>query len=156
MIVDLRGNPGGYINTLHRCLDQFYEKRKAIGAFEGRNDRKFQFIVGGLGKHVYRGPLIVLVDEASESSAEIFAAAIMESGRGKVVGRKTGGKVLSATTKKLSENFQLLLPFQNYRTANGKFMERNGLSPDVAVALNLEKARQLRDPDIERALELLN
>jgi C-terminal processing protease CtpA/Prc len=64
--------------------------------------------------------------------------------------------VLSATTKKLPENFQLLLPIHNYRTANGRILEGNGISPDVAVTLNLDMMRQHRDPDIERALELLN
>ncbi|NOT63008.1 MAG: hypothetical protein HOP19_22600 [Acidobacteria bacterium] len=155
MIVDLRGNPGGYVNTLRRCLDLFFAKRERLGSFAGRDQREFPWLSKGLGKRAFTDPLIVLVDEGSESSAEIFAAAVLESGRGQVVGRKTAGKVLSATTKKLPENFQILLPIHRYQTPRGNALEGVGFTPPIVTTLNLALARQSRDADIERALEIL-
>jgi carboxyl-terminal processing protease len=155
MIVDLRGNPGGYVNTLRSCIDLFFATRERLGSFTGRDQREYPWQSKGLGQRAFTGPLVVLVDEGNESSAEIFAAAVQESGRGQVIGRKTAGKVLSATTKKLPEGFQVLLPIHRYQSPRGNALEGAGFTPPIVTTLNLAQARQSCDSDMERALASL-
>ena len=155
MIIDLRDNSGGLINTLKNSLDLFFAEKVKIGERIERDADEKDFRVGGKGKAAYRGKVIVLIDERSASGAEIFAAAIQDTGRGRILGRKSAGSVLTAVSKDLSAGFTLNVAINDYRTIKGVRLEGRGITPDEVLPFTISDFRLNRDHDLERALELL-
>ena len=92
VILDLRGNLGGSVNTLLRLIGQFYEKDLVVATEVSRGKRK-EMIAKGAGKDRYQGAVVVLVDAESASASEIFARTLQLTGRGKVIGDRTAGAV---------------------------------------------------------------
>ena len=155
IIVDLRGNPGGYVSGVKHILEDFlhdgdvmmgertkeqdtktYEDKRA-GAFE---DQK----------------LVVLVNESSASASEIFSAAIQENDRGVVVGEKTVGKGVEQTLQDFPDGSILFLVFQEWLTPDGRrITEENPITPDFEVEYNLDNFKNNTDPQLDKALELL-
>lgn len=91
-------------------------------------------VSGGQAQPVYRGKVIVLINRATASAAEAFAAVVQELGLAVLVGpRPTAGKMLSSKEVKLSAGWKLTLPEADFRTAHGQRVEGRGVSPDVSV-----------------------
>lgn len=156
IIVDLRGNSGGYEYQVRNCLNMFLSSPTEYGTFIQRSGKTKETNLKGRGAKAYPGKLIVLTDGRSGSGAEIFAALVQESKRGRIVGRTTAGAVLLSYELKLPEDFRLRLAFRDYLTPNGRRLEGKGVEPDVSVPFTIDNVRRQRDPDLARALELLN
>lgn len=155
VILDLRGNPGGYMSVLSACLNQFFAREIVFGEFIERGDKGNRLRIKGAKRKAFMLPLVVLVDDKSSSCAEMFAAAMQETGRGKVIGRRTAGAVLASVSERLPEDFWLDIAVWDYKTARRRRLEGIGLEPDITVPLTIENIRQRRDADLERALEIL-
>ena len=156
LILDLRLNPGGLKSQLLKCLDALYDKPVSVGVDVSRKGRQHNWKVHGHGSKAFTKPLVVLVDEQSMSSSEILAAAVEETGRGRVVGRKTPGKVLLSYEIPLTGGGRLQLAIRDYRTERGRRLEGAGVVPDQAVALRASDLRAGVDRDIEQALAILS
>jgi len=155
-IIDLRHNPGGLLVALNFVVGEFFDHGFSYAVSVDRTGRTRELKAILFGSARYAGKIAVLTDEASGSAAELFAAVIQEQRRGIVVGRKTGGDVLSARFVRLGDGGLLELSDRDLRTAGGRRLERNGVVPDVACAKpTLEEIRTGRDPDIEAALRAL-
>lgn len=155
MIVDLRSNGGGYEYQVRNCLNLFLREATEYGTFIQRSGKTKEANLKGRGAKAYAGKLIVLTDENSASGAEIFAAVIQESKRGRIVGRTTAGAVLLSYSVKLPEDFRMSLAVRDYLTPSGRRLEDKGVAPDVHVPFTIDDVRRQRDPDLGRALELL-
>jgi len=155
MVLDLRGNTGGYMPIVTRCLAPFFEGATAAGTELSRKRKPRILVSEGMGGRAYRGPLAILIDEDSISGAEIFAAVMQENGRAKIVGRHSAGEVLGSVTLEMPEWYTLRLPIYEYRTAEGRILEGQGVKPDAEVALTLGGFRRHYDADMERALALI-
>ena len=155
MILDLRGNPGGYTSVLTACLNHFFAKEIVFGEFSERGHKDHHLRIKGAKEKAFTLPLVVLVDGKSSSCSEMFAAAMQETGRGKVIGRRTAGAVLASVSERLPEDFWLDIAIWDYKTARRRRLEGVGLEPDITIPLTLEDIRQQRDADIERAREIL-
>lgn len=156
LIVDLRGNWGGFAVELQECLKPLYARPLDFGAFIERGGQTHRLRVAGRGRQAFEGKVFVLIDEESYSAAELFAAAIQESGRGQVVGRQSTGRALNSREEKLPDGGRLWLSIRDYRTSRGVRLEGRGVVPDVAVSLKLDDVRRRLDRDVERALELVH
>ena len=155
LILDLRSNPGGYMSVLSACLNPFFAREVVFGEFMERGDKDYRLRIKGSKENAFTLPLVVLVDNKSSSCSEIFAAAMQETGRGKVVGRRTAGAVLASVSERLPNDFWLDIAVWDYKTARRRRLEGIGLEPEITLSLTLENIRQQRDADIERALEIL-
>ncbi|MBR4517106.1 MAG: S41 family peptidase, partial [Bacteroidaceae bacterium] len=93
LIVDLRGNRGGYMHIAIQMVNEFLPAGKLIVYTEGRKSPREEFVSDGRGTF-QKLPIVVLVDEGSASASEIFAGAIQDNDRGTIVGRRTFGKGL--------------------------------------------------------------
>jgi carboxyl-terminal processing protease len=155
VIVDLRGNGGGALPVLRKCLDPFFKDAAVIGEFRQRNNKEPKLKVSGRGKSAYAGRVVVLIDEYSASASEIFAAGIQETGRGIVVGRKSIGAVLGNLNYGLPNGFKVSIPIRGYQTAKGVRLEGRGVIPDAPVALTMKDFIERRDSDLARAKESL-
>jgi carboxyl-terminal processing protease len=155
LILDLRLNPGGFKSQLLKCLDVLYAKPVSAGVDISRKGREHTWKVRGHGAKAFTNPVVVLVDELSMSSSEILASAIEETGRGRVIGRKSPGKVLLSYETPLAGGGKLQLAIRDYRTERGRRLEGAGVVPDETVPLRAADLRKGVDRDLERALAIL-
>ena len=124
LIVDLRGNTGGYLESALRITDHFLEKGDLILSIKGLHSKSEKFYASGKG--VYKnGELIVLIDEFSASSSEIFAGAIQDNDRGTILGRQSFGKGLVQRPFDFSDGSQVRLTVSRYYTPSGRCIQRD-------------------------------
>ncbi len=123
LILDLRGNPGGLLSEGVGVADKFLKKGAVIVSHHGRNSpEKLYRAAHGNGGRDY--PIVVLVNRATASAAEIVAGAIQDHDRGLIVGETTFGKGLVQTVYPLSENTGLALTTAKYYTPSGRLIQR--------------------------------
>ncbi len=133
VILDLRGNPGGYVNEAVGVASQFvgdgivYRSIDVSGA-----EKDVPVEPGGLWT---QGPLVVLTDGNTASSAEIVTGAIQDAGRGTVVGEKTFGTGTVLGRFDLADGSSLRIGVERWLTRDGRPIWHEGLEPDVKVAL---------------------
>ncbi len=123
LILDLRGNPGGYLQTAIDLADQFLDDNKIIVYTEGRvaPRRDFNATEEGTFKE---GKLIVLINEGSASASEIVSGAVQDYGRGLVVGRRSFGKGLVQRPFNLPDSSVIRLTTARYHTPSGRSIQR--------------------------------
>jgi carboxyl-terminal processing protease len=98
---------------------------------------------------------VVLVDTATGSAAEIFAAVLQDHGRATIVGRRTAGAVLASWFYRLPDGGELQLSREDYIAPKGRRIEAAGVQPDIVVPRLLADVRAGRDRDLESALRVL-
>lgn len=154
LILDLRNNGGGYLNTAIDVVSEFIPD--GVVMYEeygdGRKDT-FKAKSGGLATKI---PLVVLVNEGSASASEIVSGAIQDRGRGKLVGVTTYGKGSVQTVEELVNNQgQVRVTIARWLTPNGRQINKIGLEPDVRIEITDEDLTKNRDPQLDKAIELL-
>lgn len=142
LIIDLRDNPGGLVDSVCDTLNQILPQGVIVYTVDkdgNRNDRTCD----GLNKIDI--PLVVLVNEKSASAAEIFAGAVQDYKIGIIMGETTFGKGIVQDTFRLSDGSYLKLTVSKYFTPKGNDIHQVGITPDVKVTLseNDEKDKQL-------------
>ncbi len=155
VVVDLRWNGGGDTFSLGTAIGEFFDTAVDCGTFITRSGRRHVKSSWQLGSAHYRGKVVVLVDAASASAAEIFTAVLQDYGRATVVGRKTAGAVLASWFYRLPDGGELQLSQEDYVAPEGRRIEAGGIEPDVAVARTLADVRAGRDRDLAEALRVL-
>ena len=154
LVFDLRGNPGGLLDISVQVASQFLEEGKVVVGERGKNGLKEvqRARGGGLALEI---PLVVLVNGATASGAEIVAGAIQDHKRGVLIGEKTMGKASVQMPHTLSDGSELRVTVAHWFTPNGHQIEGVGLTPDIEVEMTLEDLAAGRDPQLERASEHL-
>lgn len=109
----------------------------------------------GLGKQPFHGRVVLLVDRHTASAAEMIVAFARENHLARVVGEKTAGRLLSATSVKVGHDFRLALPTGAYYTWMGSVLEGTPIEPDVLVDFNWRERRTGKDRQLEAATKLL-
>jgi carboxyl-terminal processing protease len=124
LILDLKDNPGGYMDKATDIADQFLSGNKLIVFTDGKGSRYDQKVESEMNGDFERGALIILVNEGSASASEILAGAIQDNDRGLLVGRKTFGKGLVQRPIPLSDESQLRLTISRYFTPSGRSIQK--------------------------------
>lgn len=123
LIIDLRGNLGGYMETAIQMANEFLQAGKLIVFAQGRKYPRTEEFANGSGS-CQRLPLIVLIDEGSASSSEIFSGAIQDNDRGTIVGRRSFGKGLVQQPINFSDGSMIRLTIARYYTPSGRCIQR--------------------------------
>lgn len=123
MMLDLRGNSGGYLDIAVGMSNEFLERGQLVVYQEGRATQRQDFKANGFGQW-RRGRLVVLVDEGSASASEIVSGAIQDWDRGTIVGRRTYGKGLVQRQFMLKDGSQVRLTTARYFTPSGRCIQR--------------------------------
>lgn len=124
LIVDLRGNTGGYMEAAIRMVNEFLPEGKLIVYAMGRKYKRMdESFANGTGT-CQTMPLVVLIDEGSASSSEIFAGAIQDNDRGTIVGRRSFGKGLVQQPIDFSDGSAIRLTIARYYTPSGRCIQR--------------------------------
>ena len=123
IIVDLRGNTGGYMASAIQMVNEFLPKNRLIVYTEGRNSPREEYRSNGRG-NVQQMPIIVLVDEISASASEIFAGAIQDNDRGTIIGRRSYGKGLVQQPFEFRDGSAMRLTVARYYTPAGRCIQK--------------------------------
>lgn len=123
LILDLRGNPGGYMETAVQMANEFLPKNSLIVYTEGRKSPRKEYRTDGRGAY-QNLPLVVLVDETSASASEIFAGAIQDNDRGTIIGRRSFGKGLVQVPIEFPDGSMLRLTTARYYTPSGRCVQK--------------------------------
>lgn len=123
LILDLRGNPGGYMETAVQMVNEFLPKNSLIVYTEGRKSPRKEYRTDGRGAYQSL-PLVVLVDETSASASEIFAGAIQDNDRGTIIGRRSFGKGLVQVPIEFPDGSMLRLTTARYYTPSGRCVQK--------------------------------
>lgn len=123
LIVDLRGNRGGYMHIAIQMVNEFLPAGKLIVYTEGRKSPREEFHSDGRGSF-QKLPIVVLVDEGSASASEIFAGAIQDNDRGTIVGRRTFGKGLVQQPMEFRDGSVVRLTIARYYTPSGRCIQK--------------------------------
>ena len=133
LVLDVRNNPGGLLAQAISVTSQFLKNGNVMQE-ENANGRRRVYRVesGGVATDI---PMVVLINPGSASSAEIFAGAIQDQKRGKLIGETTFGTGTVLQTFNLDDGSALLLGTSQWLTANGRLIRKHGIAPDVEVEL---------------------
>jgi carboxyl-terminal processing protease len=152
-VLDLRGNPGGYIDAARGIASQFIPTNELLFTVESGEDVQEWRAVDGL-LQTDDVPLVVLIDGGSASASEIVGAALQEHGRATMVGEPTFGKNTVQIWNNLPNGGGLRLTTDRWFTPEHNSVAPDGVQPDVEVAAPEDPSSD-DDPQLDRALELL-
>jgi C-terminal processing protease CtpA/Prc len=159
LILDLRGNPGGAVTTLDRVVGNLFDHDLKIADRDGRKELKPE-IAKTRGSDIFTGQLIVLVDSASASCAELLPRVIQLENRGKVIGDRTAGAVMEARhyPGSLGMDTKIFYGFSiteaDLTMKDRKSLEHTGVTPDELILPSAKDLASGSDPVLARALEL--
>ena len=124
LVLDLRGNPGGYLDRATRLADEFIAGSRKIVYTDGKGEQYDVQTYARVAGEFEEGPLVVLVDEGSASAAEVVAGALQDHDRAILVGRRTFGKGLVQQPIALSGGGELRLTIARYYTPAGRSIQK--------------------------------
>jgi C-terminal processing protease CtpA/Prc len=159
LILDLRGNLGGYVKTLERLVGNFFDHDLKIADRKGRKELK-PSLAKSRGGAIFPGKLIVLVDSKSASAAEIFARVVQLEKRGIVIGDRTSGAVMESAGYPHDIGSDTLVSFDvsvtnaDFIMSDGNTLEHVGVTPDELLLPTAEDLAAGRDIVLARAVEL--
>ena len=153
IILDLRNNPGGLLDTTVEVANQFLKGGDA-GYQVDRNGRKETLRLTNDGEALDI-PVVVLVNRGSASGSELLAGALQDRGRAVLIGTRTFGKGSVNHLRQLSDGSALYVTIGRWLTPNGRQIEGNGLTPDIPLEMTEEDVKNQKDPQLERAIEVM-
>ncbi|MCK9224778.1 MAG: S41 family peptidase [Candidatus Muirbacterium halophilum] len=148
LIVDLRSNPGGLLNTAVETASVLLPKGKTVVSIKGRNNEEVSYPVYQDG--IIDLPLVILVNKGSASGSEIVAGAIKDLKRGLLVGSNTFGKGVVQTVIPLDDGAAIAVTTAKYYTPSGICIHGDGIAPDIAVDMPEVSEELLKDIDEDR------
>jgi len=154
IILDLRNNPGGFLDAAINLTGWFLKPGQTVVSEEFRSDKKqvFTSYGNGLFKDV---PIVILINEGSASASEILAGALRDNRSVKLIGKKSFGKGTVQELEPLKDGSSIKITVAHWRMPGGGLIEKNGLDPDYEVGLTDEDFKANRDPQLEKAMEVL-
>ena len=160
VILDLRGNGGGYEQTLLRLLGHFFDHDVKLGDLKRRKEIKL-ITAKSRGKNPFTGKVVVLIDSDSGSAAELFARVMQLEKRGTVIGDRSAGAVMRSIQHPHQLGTDTVIPFSVSITdadllmADGKSLEHTGVAPDEIKLPQPTDLAVKRDPVLAYAITLL-
>ncbi|MDO8183769.1 MAG: S41 family peptidase [bacterium] len=156
LIIDLRGNPGGYLDAAVDMASWFLPEGKVVvQEYHGGRPGDKTYRSKGYDIFTDNLKLVILVDKGSASAAEILAGALSEQGLAKLIGEETFGKGSVQELVPLPAGSALKVTIAKWLTPKGHSISDKGLMPDIEVKTTAEDRAASRDPQLERAVKYL-
>lgn len=131
LVIDLRDNTGGFLQSAVQMANEFLPKNKLIVYTQGRKSQRQDYVSDGKGSY-QRMPLVVLINEGSASSSEIFAGAMQDNDRATVIGRRSFGKGLVQQQMGFTDGSLIRLTIARYYTPSGRCIQKPYTTGDAA------------------------
>ena len=138
LIIDLRGNSGGYLGAAIQMVNEFLPKNDLIVYTQGAHSPMAKQFADGRG-HYKNIPLVVMIDESSASAAEIFTGAIQDNDRGTIVGRRSFGKGLVQEPIDFNDGSSIRITIARYYTPSGRCIQKPYGDSDEDYAMDIVK-----------------
>lgn len=157
LILDLRGNPGGYLEAAVDMASWFLPSGKVVVREEFGKDKE-ERVYRSKGYNIFPVKLrmIILVDGGSASASEILAGALSENGVAKLVGTKTFGKGSVQELVNITSDTSLKVTIAKWLTPEGRSISEQGIVPDHVVEVTPEDVKNKKDRQMDKAVELLS
>jgi len=154
IVLDLRGNPGGYLEVAVDIASWFVDGGKLVVSEDFGNGNKNEHTSYGY-KKLATYPTVVLIDQGSASASEILAGALRDDNGIKLVGEKSFGKGSVQELENLRGGTSIKMTVAKWLTPSGHSIMEQGLEPDIQVGRTQEDVDAGRDPQLDKALEML-
>jgi len=153
LILDLRNNPGGLVESSVEIASRFMEENKKVVEIE---NKKYATTINSV-KTEYKVdvPTIVLVNENTASASEILTAALKDYKLATVIGTQTYGKGLVQETIPIDDKSAIIVTVSQYLTPNGENIQANGIKPDIEVEISSEDLLKGIDTQLNKAIEYI-
>lgn len=152
VVVDMRNNPGGFLNSAVHLGSEFID---GVIVKQEFSDGSIKSLGADHRGELLDIPMAVLINSGSASAAEIFAGAMQDDRRGKIIGEQSFGKGTVQDTVDLSGGSGLHVTIARWLTPKEKSIHDVGITPDEKVEMTREDTEADRDPQLDRALEIL-
>ena len=155
IILDLRNNPGGYLEIAKEISGWFLKKGQVVTIenFGGDKDKKYYKADGNANFSEY--PMVVLIDQGSASASEILAGTLRDNRNILLIGEKSFGKGSVQEVLQLRDGSMLKITIAKWLTPNGNSISEVGLSPDINVEITDADSENKKDPQLDKALEII-
>ena len=154
IIIDLRNNPGGYLDTAIEIASEWVENNIVVTE-KYTDDRKFDHLSRGRARLAgYK--TVVLVNQGSASASEIVSGALQDYGLATLVGEKTFGKGSVQTVTDFGDGSSVKITVAKWLTPNGRSINDEGIEPNVVVDLTPEDFNAGKDPQMEAAIDIID
>jgi carboxyl-terminal processing protease len=154
IVLDLRGNPGGIAAMSMGLAGWFVSERGRYLGTMKRPEATIRFAIFPRAEP-FTGPLAVLVDGLTGSTAEILAGGLQDIGRARIFGTRTAGAALPSVIHRLPTGDGFQFPIASYRSAEGDALEGRGVTPDEVVVPTRDGLLEGRDPALDAAVDWL-
>jgi carboxyl-terminal processing protease len=156
IVIDVRNNPGGLLNSSIEISELLLEKGKTVVSTRGKEGSGRVQVFKSQSEPLYRGALIVLVNNGSASASEILSGAIRDNGRGKLLGVKTFGKGSVQKSFNLDDDIGVAITVAKYYTPSGELIHKKGIKPDYEVPMDKLSENDMKNMKIVREKKLLD
>ena len=156
IVLDLRNNPGGFLDVAINIAGWFLDKGQTVTVEHFRDssrDRTFRSSGNGAFKNT---PVVIILNEGSASASEILAGALKDQRNSKIVGKKSFGKGTVQELIPLIDNSELKITVANWLRPSGETIEKTGITPDFEVDITEKDLEDKKDPQLEKAIEVLS
>ena len=154
IILDVRNNPGGYLEVAVDIASWFLPRGEVVVIEDFGNGKENKYRSKGYGD-LEDLPTIVLINQGSASASEILAGALRDIKNIRIVGQKSFGKGSVQQLEKLKDGSSVKVTVAKWLTPSGLSIREEGISPDIEVEITSEDIDEMRDPQLNKALELL-
>ncbi len=156
LILNLRGNPGGYLDSAVSMASWFLPSGKTVVIEDSNNNKKTKnYRSEGYNIFTDKLKFVILIDKGSASASEILAGAMQDYGIAKLVGEQSYGKGSVQEVVNLTPDTILKITIAKWLTPKGTSISEKGLTPDYKVELTQKDFDEKKDPQIDKAVELL-
>lgn len=160
LVLDLRGNGGGYVDTLLALIGNVFPEEVKVGDLKRRKEQK-EMLAKSRGNEAFSGKIVVLIDSESGSAAELFARVVQLQKRGTVIGDRSAGAVMRSRVYSHTIGLDRMIPYAVSITdadiimTDGKSIEHVGVTPDEVKLPAAADLASKRDPVLAYALSLV-
>ena len=155
VILDLRNNPGGYLQSAVEVTELFVPKGSVAVIEKGRDGKIIEELKTKKSPKYENVKLVILVNQGSASASEIVAGALRDLKQIKLVGQQTFGKGVVQSTKEFKDGSVLKYTIAEWFTPFGKAINKEGIKPDFEVKLSAEDIKNKKDVQLEKSIEII-
>ncbi len=155
IVLDLRNNPGGYLQVAQDITGWFLEKGDVVTIEdfgEGREPREYK---ARGNSRLLDYPIVILINQGSASASEIMAGALRDNRGIKLIGETSFGKGSVQEFDEFGDDSGLKVTVAKWLTPNGDYISEIGLTPDIEVEMTIDDYNEGLDPQLEKAMEIL-